>query len=128
VTDPKPALALGVPLDLPPVKETLNVVVPPAVTNLTERFEALVFEAVRKHALGDDVAMAVSMTVLPQGDGGFAPAFVLVLSIPGATIGSRSTATAVVGDLHAGSGDVEQYVIGLLDATRTARSEQLRVG
>lgn len=127
MTDPKPTLALGVPLDLPPAKEA-NVAVPPEVTNLTVRFEALVFEAVKKFALGDDVAMAVSMTVLPQGDGGFAPAFVLVISIPGATIGSRSTATAVVGDLHAGSGEVEQYVIGLLDATRQARSEQLKVG
>jgi len=97
-----------------------------ASTDLLAQMRSQVARAASRLSMGEDVAHAVSLTVIPgQEPGSFIPVIVVVLTLPAATIGERSFATHVIMDLHLGQEAVDGLVAGLLEAMRNKRSADL---
>lgn len=117
------------PFALPPAPFAITPLMPFSInygTNLLSVFEQNVRDAIRDHGQGEEVAFAVSMTVVPaEQQNQFTPVMVLALSIAGVVLGEKSMATNLSTDLHMTSITVQETVSTMLEAMRAQRSEQL---
>lgn len=95
------------------------------MTDIIKAITTQISEAVETHNQGEDVHYAVSMAIMPGQDGNPVPVIVVVISIPGALVGSRLTAThadANIQELPTTPDMIRQMIEQLLQA----RSEQMK--
>lgn len=61
------------------------------VERTSKVLEGYIAQALELHAAGEEVRWDMSLTLAPTPDGGMTPAYLVVISIPGALIGQRQS-------------------------------------
>lgn len=93
--------------------------------NIIEKITEQVEAAVEEHRQGEDVHYAVSLAVMPGPQGAVMPVIVIVISLPGGTLGERLAATHIDQNLQVQAttpGVIKQSIEALL----TARTEAMK--